>query len=108
MSTAFELCSTDDSGWRPGDEATAPHFRTQGRDLIVELRRWNVSDIADLAPPPNLGEEVGAVLDGRFELTTGDERHELAAGSGILIPPGEPRTWRLLSGSGVLYRVFLK
>jgi hypothetical protein len=108
MSSAFELCSTEDSGWRPADAATAPAFRTEGRDLIVELRRWNASDIAELAPPPNLGEEVGAVLNGRFELTTGDERHELAPGSGILIPPGEARTWRLLSESGVLYRVFPK
>jgi hypothetical protein len=108
MSPAFELCSTEDSGWRPADETTEPRFRTEGRDLVVELRRWNAGDIAELAAPPNLGEEVGAVLNGRFELTTGDERHELVPGSGILIPPGEARTWRLLSDSGVLYRVFLK
>ena len=108
MSAAFERCSTEDSGWRPADEATDPHFRTQCRALAVELRRWNASDIAELTAPPNLGEEVGAVLNGRFELTMGDERHELAPGSGILIPPGEARTWRLLSDSGVLYRVFPK
>ncbi len=108
MSAAFEACSTADSGWRPGDAAAAPQFRTAGRDLVVELRRWERSDIAQLAPPPGLAEEVGAVLDGRFELVSEGERHELAAGSGILIPPGAARTWRLLSDSGVLYRVFAK
>ena len=105
MSAAFRACSTADTGWRPGVD-TAPKFRTEGNALIVELRRWERADIGELAAPPNLGEEVGAVLAGRFELTAGAERHELAAGAGILIPPGEPRTWRLLSDSGVLYRVF--
>ena len=108
MSGAFEACSTADSGWRPGDAAAAPRFRTEGRDLVVELRRWEPGDIGQLTPPPGLAEEVGAVLDGRFELVSGGERHELASGSGILIPPGAPRTWRLLSASGVLYRVFPK
>lgn len=105
MSVPFQACSTADSGWRP-DGTTAPDFRTEGRDLVVELRRWERSDIAQLAPPPDWNEEVGAVLDGRFELVMGDERHELAAGAGILIPPGEHRTWNLLSEAGTLYRVF--
>jgi hypothetical protein len=106
MSATFVRAMTADSGWRPHDPQTAPDFRADGRDLVVELRRWHKGDIGALTPPPNLNEEVGAVLDGRFELLCGDERHELAAGSGILIPPGEDRTWRLLSESGVLYRVF--
>jgi mannose-6-phosphate isomerase-like protein (cupin superfamily) len=108
MSERFEACSTADSGWRPDDPASAPQFRTEGRDLVVELRRWNRGDIGALTPPPDLAEEVGAVLAGRFELHSDGERHELAAGSGILIPPGAPRTWRLLSDSGVLYRVYPK
>jgi len=106
MSDAFIACSTADSGWRPDDAATAPRFRAEGRDLIVELRRWEQGDIGELAPPPDLAEEVGAVLNGRFELVSEGERHELAPGAGILIPPGQARTWRLLSESGVLYRVF--
>jgi hypothetical protein len=108
MSDAFEVCSTADSGWRPDDAATAPQFRAEGRDLVVELRRWERADIAQLAPAPGLAEEVGAVLNGRFELVSDGERHELAQGSGILIPPGAARTWRLLSNSGVLYRVYPK
>jgi hypothetical protein len=106
MSAAFVRAVTEDSGWRPHDPNSSPDFRAEGRDLTVELRRWHRDDIGGIAAPPNLNEEVGAVLDGRFELRSGDERHELAAGSGILIPPGAERTWRLLSDSGVLYRVF--
>lgn len=108
MSAAFARCSVADSGWRPDTTAPEPKFRAQGRDLVVELRRWHQSDIGELTAPPDLGEEVAAVLDGRFELVSDDERHELAAGSGILIPPGAARTWRLLSESGVLYRVFAR
>jgi mannose-6-phosphate isomerase-like protein (cupin superfamily) len=107
MSSAFDACSTADSGWRP-DAAAAPRFRTEGHDLVVELRRWERRDIGRLTPPPHLAEEVGAVLDGRFELVSDGERHELAPGSGILIPPGASRSWRLLTDSGVLYRVFPK
>ena len=106
--SAFVAASTADSGWRPDDAAPAPRFRTEGRDLVVELRRWERGDIAQLTPPAGQGEEVGAVLNGRFELVSDGERHELAPGSGILIPPGVPRSWRLLSESGVLYRVFPK
>jgi quercetin dioxygenase-like cupin family protein len=51
---------------------------------------------------------MGAVLEGRFELTCGDERYELAAGMGILIPANEPHVWRVLSDDGVLYRVSKK
>ena len=105
--SAVRPCTVADSGWRPG-ASSAPCFRTEGHDLVVELRRWTPGDIAQLAPPRELNEEVGAVLEGRFELVCEDERHELAAGSGILVPPGAPRTWRLLSDSGVLYRVFPK
>jgi quercetin dioxygenase-like cupin family protein len=49
---------------------------------------------------------MGAVLEGRFALVCGDETHELLAGDGIVIPPGEARAWRLLSERGVLYRVW--
>ena len=105
MTAAFKPCVTADSGWRP-DGTTTPDFRLEGHDLVVELRRWDRADIGHIAPPPNLGEEVAAVLEGRFELVAGDERHQLAAGSGILVPPGAQRTWRLLTDFGVLYRVF--
>ena len=105
--SAFEPCSTADSGWRPDDALSSPRFHAEGHDLVVELRRWDRAEEGPL-PPPGLVEEVGAVLRGRFELVSDGERHELAPGSGILIPPGAPRTWRLLSDSGVLYRVYPK
>jgi hypothetical protein len=108
VSATFEPCTAADSGWRPGDETTAPHFRADGRELAVELRRWTREDIATLAAPRELGEEMGAVLNGSFEIICEDERYELQAGAGILIPPAAPRTWRLLSETGVLYRVFLR
>lgn len=108
MKATFPPITVADSGWRPGDPASQPAFRTEGRHLVVELRRWTRDDIDTLAPPRALGEELAAVLEGEFELVAGDERHVVAAGNGMLIPPGEPRTWRLRSEAGVLYRVFLR
>jgi hypothetical protein len=106
VSATFRPCTAADSGWRPGDEATAPHFRAEGLELAVELRRWTQDDIATLVAPRDLGEEMGAVLNGRFELICEDDRYELEPGGCILIPPAAPRAWRLLSETGVLYRVF--
>ena len=105
MSAAFRPCTAEDSGWRP-DAKSAPDFRCDGRELTVELKRWTAGDIASIVAAPGLTEEMGAVLEGRFELSCEDERYELNAGDGLLIPASAPRTWRLLSESGVLYRVF--
>ena len=77
----------------------------RGAALNLELRRWNQGETLSVPASDDLGEELGAVLEGRFELVCGDEHHELASGEGILIPPHEPRQWRVLSASGVLYRV---
>lgn len=106
MNDAFRPCTAADTGWRPDGAATAPDFRAEGNELAVELRRWTRDDIARLEPPPRLVEEMAAVLEGRFEMTSEDDRYELEAGAGILIPAGAPRSWRLLSENGVLYRVF--
>jgi hypothetical protein len=106
VSAAFRPCTAADTGWRPGDETAAPDFRADGSELTVELKRWTSEGIAHLEPPRGLGEEMGAVLDGRFELVCEGDRYDLEAGAGILIPAGAPRSWRLLSENGVLYRVF--
>lgn len=111
MSAAFRHASAEDTGWRPADVSSAApaaralEFHTSGRDLVVELRRWHAGETRAIVDPGELDEELGAVLEGRYELVCGDERYELEPGSGILVPPGEPRTWRVLSDEGVLYRV---
>jgi len=105
MSTAaLPNCVTHASDWAPGAPAGPLAFQTRGLGLEVELRRWDAGQAQTLVAA-DIGEEVGAVLEGSFELRCGDECHELHAGSGILIPPGVSRCWRLLSESGVLYRV---
>lgn len=104
--TAFWPCTTADTGWRPHDDATNPDFQGAGRELGAELKRWTRADAERLAAPGELREEMGAVLDGCFEIVCEDERYELRPGDGILIPHQAPRTWRLLSEDGTLYRVF--
>jgi mannose-6-phosphate isomerase-like protein (cupin superfamily) len=107
MSTAFRPCTVADSGWKPDDPQTMLNFHGEGAELAVELRLWTRRDIAQIAPPPGLGEEMAAVLSGRFELVCDDERYQLAAGDGLLIPTGASRSWRLQTETGVLYRVYL-
>ena len=94
------LCRVQASGWSAhssGDVA----FSAKGEVLTSELRRWRGREVLEQSGP----EEVGAVLEGCFELQCGDERHELAAGDGILIPAGEAHRWQVVSETGVLYRV---
>ena len=103
MTAGFAPFTAFDSAWRPAGHP-APNLSVRGEVLAVELRRWAEDEtvVADTTAP----EEVGAVLEGRFELRCGEELYVLAEGQGIVIPPGAPRRWRALAASGVLYRVF--
>lgn len=103
MTTGFAPFVAFDSAWRP-EGHPAPNLGIRGETLSVELHRWAEDETA--AADATAPEEVGAVLEGRFELSCGDERYELGEGQGIVIPPGAPRSWRTLSPTGVLYRVF--
>lgn len=57
---------------------------------------------------PTLGEEVGAILQGTFAVDAAGEHYQLSAGEAIVIPPNEPRAWRCLSSTGVLYRAVVR
>ena len=86
--------------WAVG-QAAQPEFAVQGSALRVALRRWAAGEMLDASGP----EEMGAVLEGRFELLCEEDRHELAAGQGALVPQGAPHRWRALQ-DGILYQVF--
>ena len=59
------------------------------RKIIDEEHRRRLREIFnELKPPRGLGEEMGAVLNGRFELICEDDRYDLEAGAGILICSG--------------------
>jgi quercetin dioxygenase-like cupin family protein len=99
----MSACSVVDTGWRFGQsEPVACEQRAE--ELAVTLTRVVHGD--PIGSASGLAEEMGAVLEGRFALVCGDETHELLAGDGVVIPPGEARAWRLLSERGVLYRVW--
>lgn len=95
--------ASHDTGWRMGAGATR-NFSLEGKDLTIDLRAWAQSETMDCTGP-HLPEELGAVLEGEFELTCGTERHVLKAGMGILVPPREAHHWRALTAGAVLYRV---
>ncbi|CAB3677998.1 hypothetical protein LMG24238_02465 [Paraburkholderia sediminicola] len=55
-----------------------------------------------------LGEEVGAVLEGRVDIVAAHEHYVLSEGEAILIPPNEPRRYTCVSDRCVLYRVTVR
>jgi mannose-6-phosphate isomerase-like protein (cupin superfamily) len=55
-----------------------------------------------------LGEEVGAVLEGRVDIVAAHEHYVLSEGEAILIPPNEPRRYKCVSDRCVLYRVTVR
>lgn len=55
-----------------------------------------------------LGEEVGAIVEGSFDVFAADESYSLSAGEAIIIPPHEPRRWVCTSAQGLLYRAVVR
>ncbi len=95
-------CKVYDSSWRPGVATENLAVGVSGQKLKLELVRWKQGQSLDV--PADAGEEMGAVLEGRFELRCGDEVHVLTPGLGLLIPAGHEHRWTALE-PGVLYRV---
>lgn len=56
----------------------------------------------------DLGEEVGAIVEGSFDVFAADECYSLSAGEAIIIPPHEPRRWVCTSAKGLLYRAIVR
>jgi len=94
-----------DTGWRMGASAPAK-FTTEGKFLKADLCTWAKDETITVGAGADCPEELGAVLEGEFELTCGDEHYVLSAGMGIVVPPREAHTWRARSHNAVLYRVF--
>src|SRR5271170_4856005 len=80
-----------------------------GDTLIAAVATCNRDDrLGNALSPSGWTEEVGAVVEGRFELIFNDETHLLDAGQAAAIDNGQPHEWKCLSERGVLYRVALK
>lgn len=56
----------------------------------------------------DIGEEVGAVLEGEIEVQADDELYTLLAGQVIVIPAGLTRRYAAASAHARLYRVIVK
>lgn len=94
-------CNVYDSGWQPATPAGL-NIQVQGKELHAQLKHWTKDEQNTIAA--GAGEEMGAVISGKFQLRYGDELHTLNAGQGILIPQGREYTWKALE-NGVLYQV---
>jgi quercetin dioxygenase-like cupin family protein len=97
-------CTSVQAGERWRDpHAASQTVRAQGELLTTEFAVFEPSEVHDEAAGAR-GEEVVAILEGRFDIDAAGEHYRLVAGEAILIPPGEPRRFACLDAKGVLYR----
>lgn len=78
-----------------------------GDAFDIQLRRFDLGDTVE-GGISDLGEEVGAVVEGSFDILAAGESYSLTAGEAIAIPPHEPRRWICTSDQGVLYRAIVR
>ncbi|MGV2290452.1 cupin domain-containing protein [Trinickia sp. YCB016] len=101
-------CVRLDAGSRWSDPSVPKAmYAASGEALDVSIRVFDADESIEAAEQA-LGEEIGAILDGEFEVEAAGERYVLRAGEAILIPPGAKRRWRCRSARGVAYRVVVK
>ena len=79
-----------------------PGFQAAGNELKVTMTR----SAGELPAAPG-AEQMVALLEGRALLLCGDERHELAAGEGILVPADLACEWQVIEPA-LFYRVARK
>lgn len=91
----------------PLTEAESGKTGLSGDKFELQLRTYTEGEIVE-GGLPDLGEEVGAILEGSFAIDAAGEHYELSAGEAIVIPPHEPRQWRCQSATGVLYRAVVR
>ncbi|NBA94842.1 hypothetical protein [Pseudomonas sp. R5(2019)] len=78
-----------------------------GDAFDLQLRRFVQGEAVE-GGISDLGEEVGAIVEGSFDVFAADESYSLSAGEAILIPAHEPRRWVCTSAQGLLYRAIVR
>jgi quercetin dioxygenase-like cupin family protein len=68
----------------------------------MTLAYWDISAGADLPSHDHPHEQVVTVLQGRFELTVGEETRALGPGDVVIIPPGVPHGGNALSPARII------
>ncbi|VVP94105.1 hypothetical protein PS918_03532 [Pseudomonas fluorescens] len=81
--------------------------RVSGDAFDLQLRPF-VQGESVMGGISDLGEEVGAIIEGSFDVFAADECYSLSAGEAIVIPPHEPRRWVCTSANGLLYRAIVR
>lgn len=86
-----------------------PHegSRVHGDAFDLQLRPFVLGESL-MGGAGELGEEVGAVVEGSFDVFAADECYSLSAGEAIIIPEHEPRRWVCTSAAGLLYRAIVR
>lgn len=78
-----------------------------GDAFDLQLRPFACGDVVE-GGISDLGEEVGAVVEGSFDVFAAGESYSLSAGEAIIIPPNELRRWVCTSAQGLLYRAIVR
>ncbi len=84
----------------PGARARTPY----GRHLMLSYLEMDAGSVVPTHSHPH--EQGGMLLEGRLELTIGDESRVCRAGDMYMIPPNTPHAARPLDGPAVVLDVF--
>lgn len=91
----------------PEPVASSAMQTADGNALAAAIQLLSRDETVDFGEDV-LGEEVGAVLEGRVDVVAAHEHYILSEGEAILIPPNEPRRYTCVSDRCVLYRVTVR
>jgi quercetin dioxygenase-like cupin family protein len=80
----------------PGYHARFVHSET------MTLASWDVDPGAQLPDHRHPHEQICCVLEGRFDLTVGEETHQMGPGSVVVIPPDTPHAGRAQTACRIL------
>jgi quercetin dioxygenase-like cupin family protein len=84
----------------PGCRTRIPY----GQNLMLSYLEMDAGAEVPMHSHPH--EQGGILLQGRLELTIGDETREVPAGSLFIIPPNVPHRARAIGGRAVVLDVF--
>ena len=77
------------------------HVRLVHGDTMT-IAHWRIEAGSALPAHQHEHEQISQVVEGRFELTVGDETKEIGPGDTAIIPPSVPHTGRALTDCRII------
>src|SRR5215213_9267077 len=86
----------------PGKEVVSGYYGRSIHTGNITLMYWSVKEGAAIPMHTHIHEQVAHVLQGKFELTVGDETKTLEQGTVAVIPPHVPHGGKAITACELL------